>query len=181
MFDVTRESLQGHEIVVLGPYKPWSFHKEAGGDGSNYPEHSGRILDVKSDQNRGIQYFFDYMSPRIKAGASIAIVPSHDPMKVGGGLSILAKKLVAAGICDDATACLVRHTKIEKLSSGGDRSVNVHIGSIQIQDIDQVRGKKIILLDDVMTTGNSLLACRNILLSHEAAEVQCLALGRTTY
>ena len=35
------------------------------------------------------------------------------------------------------------------------------------------------LLDDITTTGNSLMACRDILLANGARSVEMLALGRT--
>jgi predicted amidophosphoribosyltransferase len=37
------------------------------------------------------------------------------------------------------------------------------------------------ILDDVMTTGNSLVACRQLLLDAGADEVICAAMSQTTY
>lgn len=180
MFNENLESLHGQDIVVLGPYRPWSYHKEHGGDGGSYPEHSGRILDVKSGQARGIDYFFDYMIKKVSPDV-IAVVPSHDPAKVASGISTLASRLAQARGCHDGSACLVRHTKINKLSAGGDRSVQVHLNSIHVVDPASIAGKSILLIDDVMTTGNSLLASRILLMGAGAGNVRCLALGRTTY
>jgi hypothetical protein len=41
-------------IAVYGDYMPWSAHKEMGGDGSNYPAHSGRILDLKDGKDGAV-------------------------------------------------------------------------------------------------------------------------------
>jgi hypothetical protein len=180
MFEVHQESLSGQDIIVLGPYRPWGYHKETGGDGNSYPEHSGRILDVKKGYPRGINYFFNFMAPKMKFGV-FATVPSHDPAKTQSGVRTLVSKLAAHANATDATGCLVRQTKIEKLASGGDRSVQVHLSSMSVIQVDLIAGREVALIDDVMTTGNSLLASRKLLLAAGAKAVACFALGRTTY
>ena len=181
MFEHSLQQLQGQEITVLGTYRPWGYHKEMGGDGSSYPEHSGRILDLKQAQARGINYFFDYMQPKLKSPDALAVVPSHDPAKGPGGLHALASRLAHSCNILDSSAALVRHTKIEKLSGGGDRSVQVHLNSIHVPNAALVAGRQVLLIDDVMTSGNSLLACRQILLNAGASAVKCVALGRAAY
>jgi predicted amidophosphoribosyltransferase len=181
MFAQSKERLQGQDIIVLGAYRPWTHHKDMGGDSSNYPRHSGRILDLKENRAQGINYFYDYMQPKLKSPEAIAVVPSHDPEKGPGGLHALAAKLAANCGMEDASAALVRHTRIEKLANGGDRSLQVHANSIHIPNVALVEGKAVLLIDDVMTSGNSLLACRQLLVDAGASAVKCVALGRTTY
>jgi predicted amidophosphoribosyltransferase len=79
----------------------------------------------------------------------------------------------------DATACLIRHTTINKLATGGDRSIEVHLNSIKVQNPNLIKDKRILLIDDVTTTHNSLFACKQLLLEAGAAQVYCLALGQT--
>jgi hypothetical protein len=179
--DISHESLHGQDITILGPYRPWRYHKEQGGDGSNYPSHSGRILDLKDGKAEGIDYFCTFISPRIARYSLVAAVPSHDPAKTASGIRSLAAKLEAAVNCKNVSELVVRHTKIQKLADGGNRSVDVHLGSIAIENAEPIVGQAILLLDDVMTTGNSLLACRKLLLDAGADLVKCVALGRTTY
>jgi hypothetical protein len=33
------------EVAIWGDYKPYGLHKNQGGDSTNYPAHSGRILE----------------------------------------------------------------------------------------------------------------------------------------
>lgn len=179
--DITHESLHGQDIIILGPYRPWGYHKECGGDGGDYPTHSGRILDIKEAKPDGIGYFCNYLAPRLKTSSVVIAVPSHDPGKTTSGITLLADKLAAETDCLNGSHCLVRHIKIAKLSAGGDRSISVHTGSIAVTDKPFFQGKSVLLIDDVMTTGNSILACRKLLLDGGAAVVKCLALGRTTY
>lgn len=179
--DIRQENLEGENIAILGDYRPWWYHKEQGGDGSTYPSHSGRILDVKDGNAGGIEHFSAFIAPRMKRYTLVAAVPSHDPAEMNSGIRKLAEKLEASGVCKNVSGLLVRHTKIQKLAAGGDRSIDVHLSSIAVDDRRPIAGQAVLLIDDVMTTGNSLLACRRLLLDAGAGVVKCVALGRTTY
>jgi hypothetical protein len=169
----------GEAIVTFGNYRPWSWHKSMGGGWSDYPQFSGRMLDLNKGKDGGQQFFAALIEPTLGSGFSIAVVPSHNPEKVMPGIRLFAKALAGVGKRGDATGCLVRHTKIDKLAAGGDRSLTVHLRSIRVDDANLVKGADILLLDDVMTSGNSLIACRHLLRQAGARSVQCVALGRT--
>jgi len=179
MFDMHEEEIDGIEIATLGSFIPWGLHKDQGGDGASYPEHSARILDVKSGQEAGLKYFADFMAPKIRTPGVVAIVPSSDPAKTGPGIIKLAKRLAALTPLSDATSALVRHTKIPKLASGGSRDIQVHLDSIAVNS-QLIVGDRVFLLDNVLSTGNSMLACRQLLEDAGASEVICMALGRIT-
>lgn len=167
------------DISKLGDYKPWGVHKSEGGDGSNYPAHSGFILDLKDGKPNGIKFFADILKPELCDGIAIAVVPSHDPEKSGGGLSMLAASLCAEGNRVDASGALRRTHKINKLAHGGDRSIEVHLGSVAVADQAAIKGRHVLLLDDVKKTGHSLQACKILLLKSGALSVQCVSLGST--
>jgi predicted amidophosphoribosyltransferase len=107
----------------------------------------------------------------------IAIVPPSDPAKRGPGIVKLAKRLAALTPLSDATSALVRHTKIAKLGSGESRDVQVHLDSIRV-NAQLIVADRVFLLDDVLSTGNSMLACRQLLEDAGASDVICMALGR---
>jgi predicted amidophosphoribosyltransferase len=178
VFEIIHEDLLGGQITALGYYRPWGHHVEAHG-GSEYPEHSKRVLDLKDRLARGIDHFFDYLSPRIKRAEAIAYVPSSDAEKLETGIRDLASKLAQHLGLSDATRCIVRHTTVEKAALGGLRAVEVHQGSLRIESPHLIQGRAVLLLDDVMSTGNSLTVCRQLLLDAGASEVKCIALGRT--
>lgn len=181
MIQEAKVILLGEEVINLGPYRPWSHHAKMGGDSSNYPTHSGRILDIKDNKPSAVAYFFEYMRKRLRAGGALAIVPSHDPDKKPGGLHALVEQLSAACGKDNAAQALVRHTKIAKLAGGGDRDPQVHLESIYVPNPALVAGKRVVLIDDVTTSGGSFSACKQLLLGAGANEVRCVALGHTTY
>lgn len=74
---------------------------------------------------------------------------------------------------------LERFKTIDKLSCGGDRNISIHLDSIRLRDEFDVSNRKIILFDDLITTGNSLAGSAKILKDAGASEVICVALGKT--
>ena len=74
---------------------------------------------------------------------------------------------------------LKRERAIRKLANGGDRSMALHYASIGTLDEMSVEGDIVLLMDDVTTTGNSLYACKGILISKGAEHVEMFALGKS--
>ena len=70
-----------------------------------------------------------------------------------------------------------RIVEIESLHSGGDRSLEVQLNSLKINK--NVKDKKIVVIDDVTTSGNSLIACKTLLQQSGASEVLLFAFGKT--
>lgn len=129
-------------------------------------------------KGRAIRRFFEEIDPLLGYGFSICVVPSSDPLARNSGVSILGRML-AGNDRKDKVGFLIRHSKIQKLAGGGDRSKCVHFGSIMVSEDMSVEGEDVLLLDDITTSGNSLLACRDILIANGAKRVEMLVLGRT--
>ena len=141
---------------------------------------SGLILDLKEDKPQAIDYFYKKLNDFLPEEAfTICRVPSSDPEKMESGITTIARRLAAKHGRIDGTLCLVRVKKISKLAHGGLRGENVHLESILIVNKELIEGKNIILLDDVLTTGNSLKACKKILFEAGARKVQAVAIART--
>lgn len=167
------------KIAVYGDYLPWNVHKSNGGTKSDYPTHSGRILDLKGGNTAAVDQFGAMIAPELADGIVIATVPSHDPDRPSVGLEKLAAKLAKTGSRIDGFVCLVRTKKINKLAHGGDRSEKVHLESIVVAQPNLIKGRNVLLLDDVAKTGNSLTACRKLLLDAGARTVECATIGKT--
>lgn len=165
--------------LYLGLYRSWSAHKAAGGDSSNYDRHSKRILDFKESKADAIAEFQAKVNPLLGDDFVIVVVPSHDPAKGPGSLHRLAAGLAGTRGRVDGSSCLVRHTRISKLATGGDRSKQVHLNSIRVDHRDLIRGREVLILDDVYTSGGSMEACMDLLRTAGAAEVRGVVLGRT--
>ncbi len=119
------------------------------------------------------------LDPMLEPGIAIVTVPSHDPFRFTPPLRLLAQKLAARGRID-ATGCLVRHTRIARILFGGPSTPALHRQTIRIEDAARFAGQRVLLLDDIVKSGASLLACRELLLEAGALSVQALALGRVS-
>jgi ComF family protein len=71
----------------------------------------------------------------------------------------------------------IRHTSPQSLlKTESERRANV-LGAYELCADMQVAGKRILLVDDVMTTGATLSECARVLLTAGAAEVVCVTLA----
>lgn len=167
------------EIAVFGDYLPWNVHRAGGGDRSDYPQNSGRILDLKDGSAKAAVHFGEIVAKELADNVVIVTVPGHDPAKPSAGLRQLASELAKGGKRVDCSDCLVRTTKIDKLAHGGDRAEEVHLKSVIVAKPSDIKGKDVLLIDDVTKTGHSLVACKKLLLKAGAGSVQCVTLGKT--
>jgi predicted amidophosphoribosyltransferase len=161
------------DIVALGVYLP-----KRRGANTEHDEQSMQILRLKARNRQAIASYYSIIEPLLGQGFSIAVIPSCDSTKTMSGIRDLAQ-LLARNSRIDATSCLVRHTTIPKLAHGGDRGVEVHSGSINVVNINLIRDREVLLLDDITTTGNSFKACRILIEKNGATLVRCLALAET--
>ena len=166
---------------AFGEYHPWGQHKAMGGDGSNYPTFSGKILDLKDKKNGGIIYFFNIVEPLIRKDVALVTVPSHDPQKTINGIRELAQRICIDDPRIDATEVLVREKPVAKQAHGGSRGEDNHLKSIVVKSPNLIRGRRVLLLDDVVSTGSSLREpVSKYCLVATARAVPCAALGKTT-
>jgi len=72
---------------------------------------------------------------------------------------------------------IIRVHSIQPLHRGGNRSIDVQLASLKINS--NVSGKRIVVMDDITTTGNSLEACKILLRQAGAKEVILFAFAKT--
>lgn len=76
-----------------------------------------------------------------------------------------------------ATLRKIRHTKPQsRLSGFARRKANV-LGAFAVIDPAAVAGKRILLIDDIITTGATVSECSRVLLTAGAKEVHCAAVA----
>lgn len=110
----------------------------------------------------------------------IIIVPSHRIGEWNNSLIFLAKHISNRLNVNDFDRALVRTELHPKLSKGGTRTIESHFETIRFDYSNfSVLDKKVILFDDITTTGNSFLACKRILRTAGAREVRCIAIAQT--
>jgi len=142
---------------------------------------SRRILDLKQDRSSAIEYYSDKLNAKLTLDDFVICVvpPSSASRNPSSGIHKVAKNLAKKGLRLDGTSVLVRTKSIQKKSYGGCRDLSVDLESIEVKDPDIIRGRKVLLLDDVTTTGNSLKANKTLLLQHKPLEVVTFALAQT--
>ncbi len=144
-----------------------------------FDEYSNMILNLKNRSPWAIRYFYRVLEPLSNKDTVLVVVPSHDPDKRESGILDLAKLMCRKGLWIDGTDCLQRIVKVPKLSTGGNRSFMAQKKSMNVIKSDVIQGRDIFLLDDVTTTGNTLIACRLLLENKGANSVREFALGAT--
>lgn len=167
-------------VYYLSDYKSWH--------GGNNPEFSkitgGFVLDVKDNLDIGINHFtneiikgFGGYTNLKTADAILTCMPRSTKNEIRPGMIRLLKS-----VCDEYTnmkyeKCLNRNKTIPKKANGGIRNIDVELESLDV--CGNIQGKQIFLLDDVTTTGNSLLAGKKKLIDAGAKKVIMIALGKT--
>ena len=156
MIDLEDYSFEFHHISI--PFIEYYYPISSKMDTNN--GFSNKFREFKQEQYFAIQYFFnrlyDYLSYEIDA---IVIVPSGNPKVEKSGLKSLSKKLVKYKKWSDYSCLIKQEHFIEKLSNGGVVRINNHPEKLT----NRIRGEKILLLDDLITTGNSIYTCMKIL------------------
>lgn len=152
------------------------------------------LLNLKSADERGFPAAVAYFSrialehltgislPPKGLQVHIVAVPSSAAGRWSPGVLRIGENLIKSNRnFVDSMRALPRIKTIDKLARGGDRSVWTHEQSIGLDDpMGRLPRKTILLLDDITTTGNSLMACAGILRTHAGvAQVVPLALGKT--
>ena len=134
-------------------------------------------MDLKDKKPSAIKYFYNLLDCEICPDVTICVVPSSNADKKELGIGKLGEMLAANGR-NNKVYFLRRDYSIDKLATGGDRKKEVHMKSISaVEDLD-ITGDIVLLMDDVTTTGNSLYACKEILMQCGALNVEMFALGK---
>jgi hypoxanthine phosphoribosyltransferase len=165
------------ETFYLGVYQPMTGEC----DNFNFTQYSSGIWDLKKCEPSTIEAFTQYIASNLGNDFDcLAVVPSHHYGIDNSGIKALSKEISRRKKLVDTTSCLIRHKAIERLATGGNRNIETHLTSIKVVNKELIEGKKVLLLDDVSTTGNSLKACKQLLIQAGAKTVKSFVLGKTT-
>ena len=165
------------EIFDLGGYHPWHD-----GHNPNFDEFSRLILDVKDQRKKGINYFTNRLRSILSDTEEyvICVIPTHAVGTAPSGIRTIAKQLCSHPIID-GTDAISRAFEIQKKTVGGSRDMQLEIKSLAVTNESVVRGRQVLLLDDVTTTGTSLKAGKYLIEQAGAEIVVLLALARTQW
>lgn len=164
--------LNSLKIESLHPYHP----KYRG----RFDENSARVLNLKNGYIKTIEYYVSEIEKVIERHCCpIVSMPPSDPTKTKqSGIRQVASTLGLRGM-KDWSALLVRKYRIPQKTMGGERSLLRELSSMEVTA--KLHGNRIMLLDDVTTTGNSMKAGYILLREAGASEVFCQAIGQTQW
>ena len=165
------------DIVVYSNYHKYWLDRERKIKNPLLDVFSGRILDLKEGKQTAINYFYNLLNEEICEGVTICVVPSSNAEKTESGIGKLAEKL-AENKRINKVYFLQRTKSIDKLAWGGRRDKQIHLETISAVENMDITDNIILLMDDVTTTGNSLYACKEILMEKGAKQVEMFALGK---
>lgn len=162
-----------------------TYHPKAGGQNPNFDEISKMILRVKNKEEDAIQYFTERLQSILSKDEEyvVCVVPNSDKGICTSGMMNIAKSLCKLPIID-GTECIRRKYTVPKKSISACRKIdpeklNEEIESLIIENEYIVKGKQVLLLDDIATTGTSLEAGRYKLKEAGADLVAAIVLGHT--
>ena len=145
-------------------------------------DFSKNIIELKNKNNNYIDIFFHLLKGKIKKNPKtvICVVPSSKIAKRESGIRELAFKL--KNYCQLTTGLQILH-RGKDIPSKHERkslvSYEEQYNSLYLIDINIIKDKNVLLLDDVVTSGNTLFACSNLLLENRAKQITCIVLGKT--
>jgi predicted amidophosphoribosyltransferase len=183
------------KIFHCGTYHPYRYRGERNPKAGDLLSRA--MMDLKDDNNqnhkKAIQTFADLIIDELtryvigkgekehkftSVKFEITIVPSHREGKISSALQAIAQSVSKHYENGKFIQSLKRNTTVASAhKENGDRSVANHMATISI--VTDVKDKVVLLIDDVTTTGGSMIACVNLLKSKGAKTVLPLALLET--
>lgn len=161
-------------IFYLYHYYPTRYHDHVG--------FSERIVDFKKNEPAMVEKFSADMAAAFSDWDSdwtIVVVPSRKEDEWGEYLMTMAQAIMDRVHFSDGRKVIRRTCTQPHLAFQDGYSVEHILESMElVSDVD-VRGKKIVLLDDVADTGMTLRACEKLLMDAGAAKVVKVALAKT--
>ena len=147
----------------------------------------GRLLDLKDNDDHGVTAAAEDFKEGLDlldlpAGTILVIVPGHEALESNEGRA-LARAAHALAKLDDryiaSVDSLIRIKTVPKKTDGGSRDIEVDLSSVVVKNSSKLKGNVVVVLDDTMTTGNSLAAARQLLERAGANRIAAVAIGRT--
>ena len=113
----------------------------------------------------------------------ICSVPGHEKTSnVSNGVSDIVNMVYLKSNFTLRNTIIQRSYNVDKKATSSSKRNNdyrIDMQSLNIEHGFNVEGKSIIVIDDITTSGSTLIACKNILMNAGAKEVVLVALGKT--
>jgi phosphoribosylpyrophosphate synthetase len=149
---------------------------------------SDRKIGVTQNNFRVVRRMFGrFIAQQVEKdwGSDVELVPVPSKDAVPGVTDfrtskMLKESLSSTGFKDQALDALFWSKELDKAHQGGSRRrdfLKKHL----VTDISDLRGRKIVLVDDLLSTGGSLLAAKDFLQGEGATVLGAVTCGKTIY
>ena len=175
---------KGVKVLSLAPYLPKANNNES----HSADEHSRNLIKFKNGNSDAISYMEKRLTDILRASSLkgesfyIATIPPSTKGKAHPGFKDLIANLSKNFKILNPTANILKRTESKTPAHlGGSRKKADILSTLAIppEITLHIKGKPILLLDDITTTTNSLQAGIDLLLEKQARVVVAIALGRT--
>lgn len=174
----SEETFQG-----LGVYQPYKS-----GNNDKFDDFSKKILDFKRKHLSVITYFHDRLVTEIipPGNYAICIAPSSSMTPVVNGkythqsaVALLCERLCKTLNAINASSSLIRTEDKVKSHLGGSKNIEDHLKTLKLSSDEFIKGRDVILLDDVLTTGHTIKSCYQTLVTGNPNRIAIVVLAYT--
>jgi hypothetical protein len=180
----TKQMLSSILKPSLGYYKSNRMFPEK--DSSN--DFSQTLIEIKNKNINIIKQYSEKVLSLLElerkwlAGCILCTAPSSNKENIETGITIFSDHLLQKFTLTNGIHLLKRIQTIDKSATSKIRHTKEdHLNTIAVQNKDMIRNKRILLIDDIETTGATINACDDLLMHAGAAEVIQMCLGKTVY
>lgn len=171
-------------VFCLYSYTPWRVHQEMGtaeqvSDGDRHVMNMKPSEIGKARQEKSVEALLSVIKGLLEPPVIVVPVPPSKKAKPRSGLYELTKRLAEHTGAEDGGGVLVRTEDKDTAHLGGERSVEASYRTMSVANPAALRGKRVLLIDDMCKTGSEMAAARRHMTEAGAAQVEALAIGCT--
>jgi hypothetical protein len=147
---------------------------------SEVPQTTSQIIDFKDNVKNLVQHYAEILDTIIGSNVIVCCAPSHSIDGWGDSLLETTRYLGGRKGRTALPNLLRRHQFTRKRTRpGSNRSLQTNLNSIEVTDASSIADRPVVVIDDVTTSGNTLLACSELLWEAGCNCVGAIALGQT--
>ena len=165
------------------PYRGGPDSKQSDSQTLRYMKRGWGAKDRKEAFKRKIKDWLQSEIKKIDGRVVVAVAPGYKASRYPSGFVHDVVNDVVEKWSNVEKMKLIRTKDIPKQStSSGVRSKATHEGTIDVKGTASTAGKTVIIVDDIWTSGNTLRACRDVVIDKTKAgvnNVKLFAIGRT--
>ena len=147
-------------------------------------DFSKNIIKFKENDKEAFKYFYDLIDPKIESGQNFMVcyVPSTRNHNIWTACRELACKIRQNKKLKMGEHILYRRLPLTPQHKSRN-SIKTHYESLNLEKsfVSEIKDQHILLFDDIITSGNSFIACAQLLLDNGAKKITGVILGSTKW